>query len=87
MGYSWSGAAYKEREDGYHIVDVEKLRDKTKIGETIKFKIYRNYYFLDDAVVSGIVKGKVIAKYPHVFELDDGSTYSWVDYMLGKQMV
>lgn len=66
----------------YTVHDIYELRKNTRVGESIKFKV-------DHALEDGtdIVKGKIAAKYPHVFMLTNGKTYSWVDYLLGKQSV
>lgn len=59
--------------------DVWKLRETTKIGSIVKFKV-------DDIQPDNtdVVKGKVKQKFPNVFVLDNGKTYTWVDYMLGR---
>lgn len=72
---------------GYHlyIEDVHALRDATAIGQTIKFKTDRYFRKNDKNVgMERIITGKVVEKYPHVFKLDTGYIYSWVDYILGK---
>lgn len=79
--------APREIEGGYYLKDIYRLRDNTEIGDSIGF--WSDRYFRTEA--SGyqgekrVVRGKIAAKYPHVFMLEDGSTYSWVDYMLGRQ--
>lgn len=80
--------APREIEGGYYLKDIYRLRDNTEIGETIKFRIEKTYGFVGggEVEVPGIIKGKVAAKYPHTFMLEDGSTYTWVDYMLGRQI-
>ena len=64
----------------YFIDEAFELRDNTKVGETIKFKCDR--FDVGDKTI----KGEVLEKYPRVFVLSDGRIYSWVDYLLGKQM-
>ena len=74
---------------GIPLKEIHELRDNTKIGETIKFRTDRYY----EVALSGwigkpkIVTGKVEAKFPNIFILDNGEIYSWVDYMLGKQAI
>lgn len=67
----------------YEIKDVYKLRNKTRIGESIRFKSDRNVRG-DNEGKKKIVRGAVTAKFPYVFLLDTGETYSWVEYFLGK---
>lgn len=73
---------------GIPLKEIHELRDNTKIGETIKFRTDRYY----EIALSGwigkpkIVTGKVEAKYPHVFELDNGEVHTWKDYALGMQV-
>jgi len=87
MSYSWTTAGEKEREGGIPVAEIERLRDEIKIGETLKFWSDRYYEVGLSGEIgdSRIVEGKVIAKYPHVFVLEDGHTYTWVDYILGRQ--
>lgn len=79
----------KEVTGGIPLSEIYALRDATKIGETIKFRSDRYY----EVALSGwigkpkIVTGKVEAKFPNIFVLDNGEIYSWVDYMLGKQAI
>lgn len=74
-----------------HVEDVNKLRDNTRIGELIEFtsdKYARcdgfGYQPFKDTKK---VKGIVTAKYPNIFVLNDNETYSWVDYIIGKNMI
>lgn len=86
--YSWTAVGEHERTGGFPLKNIHMLRDRTKIGETIKFRSDRYY----EEGLSGnegkprVITSKVVAKYPHVFELENGETYTWVDYMLGKQL-
>ena len=67
--------------EGYYTVqDIYALRKNTRLGDTVNFRV-------DHALEDGtdIVKGEVAAKYPHIFMLTNGKTYSWVDYFLGRQ--
>ena len=78
----------KEVEGGIPLEEIDALRDRTKIGETVKFRSNRYY----EESLSGyigkpkIIKAKVTAKYPHVFELDNGEVHTWKDYALGMQV-
>ena len=87
MGKIITGAGYKYVEGGIPLSEIHELRDSTEIGETIKFRSDRYY----EVALSGwigkpkIITSKVIEKYPHVFKLENGEIYTWVDYMLGKQ--
>ena len=80
--------APREVEGGIYLSEIHKLRDNTKIGETIRFKSNRYY----EESLSGyigkpkIIKAKVTAKYPHVFALDNGEVHTWKDYALGMQV-
>ena len=64
----------------YFIDEAFELRDNTEVGEIIKFKCDK----WDDS--GKTITGEILAKYPRVFVLSDGHVYSWVDYLLGKQM-
>lgn len=69
-----------------HIQDIEDLRDSTPVGAYIKFEKEING---GDAIYHrekkpGIISGVIKAKFPRVFMLEDGRTFSWIDYMLGK---
>ena len=88
MSWTWTATGEKERDGGYHIEEIKALRDETKIGETIKFRSNRYYEIAISGLVGKprVIEGKVIAKYPHVFELDNGETHTWVDYIMGRQM-
>ncbi len=68
----------------FTVEDVKKLRDNTRIGTEIEFYTERYTEGLK-ANMKRIIKGKVIRKYSHVFELDTGETFAWVDYLLGKR--
>lgn len=59
------------------VQSVRDLRNKTKIGDHIKFYIRRKDF-------EGFVEGKVANKFDHVFLMTDGRTYSWKEYLLGK---
>lgn len=69
-------------EKSIHILDIEEFRDSTPVGTHIQFE-----KAMDIAVsrkrpeiVSGIIK----SKFPHIFMLEDGRTFSWKDYYLGR---
>lgn len=74
-----------------HIKDVYELRDNTKVGDLITFTSdkyarcagfgYQNFKHIKN------VKGVVTAKYPNIFVVNDNETYSWVDYMIGKNII
>lgn len=65
---------------------VENLRDNTPVGSFIKFKRTRKYGESERQCLRTFddIHGIVTTKYSHIFVLDDGRTYSWVDYILGK---
>lgn len=71
-----------------YVNDVDKLRDNTKVGDTIEFMTdkyarydgYDHRGFKDTKKIKAVVK----AKYPNVFVLDDGQIFSWVEYIIGK---
>lgn len=74
-----------------NIEDVHELRDKTRIGELIEFTSDK-YARCDGFGYQPFknvkkVKGIVTAKYPNVFVLNDNSTFSWVEYILGKNVI
>lgn len=74
-----------------NIEDVHELRDKTRIGELIEFTSDK-YARCDGFGYQPFknvkkVKGIVTAKYPNVFVLNDNNTFSWVEYILGKNVI
>lgn len=63
--------------------DLEKLKNKTPIDGFVAFTIpIWDGIKKDEILVYGTVK----KKYPHIFMLDDGKTYQWSDYLIGKVM-
>ena len=73
--------------ESIHISDIDALRDSTEIGETIKFthdmtpsNIGSSAHGREKPVT---IKGIIKAKFPHVFLLEDGRTFTWKDYFLG----
>ena len=73
-----------------HVEDVQ-LRDNTRIGELVEFtsdKYARcdgfGYQPFKDTKK---VKGIVTAKYPNVFVLNDNQTFSWTEYIIGKNVI
>ena len=88
MGGTWLHVTEKGVTGGIPLSEIHRLRDTTKIGETITFRSDRYY----EVALSGwvgkprIITSKVMAKYPNVFQLENGEIHTWVDYMLGKQM-
>ena len=69
------------------VEDIEQLKNETPIGTFVKF---HKYYPIDRQTDSDneeikrdkntIISGVITAKYPHLFMLDDGSTYPWKQY-------
>lgn len=74
-----------------HVEDVHELRDNTRIGELIEFTSdkYTRCDRFGYQPFKNIkkVKGIVTAKYPNVFVLNDNSTFSWVEYIIGKNVM
>ena len=66
---------------GYTVQDVYDLRKKTNIGDYIRFRRKTSYQSNEITI-----RGFVVKKYPHIFMLSNGETYSWKDYLLGRQM-
>lgn len=62
--------------------DVRLLKRKTRIGDYIRFKT-------DDIQSDNtyVVKGIVTQKYTNIFILGNEKAYSWIDYLLGRQML
>lgn len=77
----------------YHIDDVKHLRNTTPVGATVRFAIRRCEGYNNGSVgiswadKDRIVEGTIIKKFPFIFMLDNGRTYSWVDLLLGKQLL
>lgn len=74
-----------------HIEDVHELRDNTKVGDLITFtsdKYARcaGFGYQEFKNIKN-VKGVVTAKYPNIFVVNNSETYSWVDYMIGKNIM
>jgi hypothetical protein len=66
---------------GYTVQDVYDLRKQTNIGDYIRFRRKTSYQSNEITI-----RGFVVKKYPHIFMLSNGETYSWKDYLLGRQM-
>lgn len=69
-----------------HILDVDNLRKATPVGAYIQFekKVDGGDAIYHKQQKMGIISGVIQAKYPNVFMLEDGRTFSWKDYYLGK---
>ena len=63
----------------YSVEMANELRDSTNVGDYILFDKKEDF-----GERSYTVKGYVVAKYEHIFKLDDGCTYRWADYLRGK---
>lgn len=69
-----------------NVRDVEELRDATNIGDRIKFITYDFVEHKKTHIVERMeneVIGTVKEKYPYIFRLDNGKTYTWNQYALG----
>lgn len=64
--------------------EIDLCRDMTEIGEDITFVIF---YEKGSGLSDVIIKGTVVKKYPHIFLLSDGRSYSWVQYVIGNAKV
>lgn len=71
---------------------IDRLRNDTPIGTYIEFKRSVSES-VSTTGLRGISKGDLITvsgivtkKFPNIFMLDNGKTYSWKDYMLGKDL-
>lgn len=66
----------------YDVERLEKLKDETEVGSYIKF--HTTTMILETGnFKTANVSGIVTEKYPHIFKLDDGRYYQWVDYLIG----
>lgn len=72
-----------------HINDLKSLRDSTPIGAEITFKISKakgnGEFARYKEPKRYTIKGIVTKKYDHIFYLDDGKCYQWVDYLIGRR--
>lgn len=55
------------------VVQIGILRDITNIGDWV-------YFQKDDQKI----EGQIAKKYEHIFLLEDGRTFSWIDYVIGS---
>lgn len=62
--------------------DIDLLRKSIKVGDRISF--VRSGYRDRDSRIR--ITGTVKEKYPYIFSLEDGRTFTWVDYLIGKNM-
>ena len=74
------------------VEEINNLRDNTPVGTYIEFK-RKVSESVSATGLRGISKGDLITisgivtkKFPNVFMLDNEKTYSWKDYMLGKDL-
>ena len=73
---------FSEKFAKHSVVSLEELKEQTEIGQYIGFHVAVMNIFGHWHVEK--VSGFVTEKYPYIFRLDNGQTYQWVDYMLGK---
>ena len=66
----------------YDVDKLEELKDKTDVGSYIKFHV-SSMIFETGKFKTKDVSGFVEEKYPHIFKLDNGRYYQWVDYLIG----
>ena len=57
---------------------IELVRTCTKIGDIISFRLGE-----EDTIVGGTVK----KTYDNIFVLDNGRSYTWIDYILGSPQI
>lgn len=69
-----------QRNPKFYVSDIEKLKERTQVGNTIKFKV--NVMDQEGHFKWQNISGIVEAKYPHIFCMD-GKYYRWVDYLIG----
>lgn len=69
------------------IETIDELRDATNIGDEITFtkEVYEFYadtgrYRKFDKPISGVIA----KKFSHVFMFEDGRTFTWKDYYMGR---
>lgn len=66
----------------YDVYKLEELKDSTSVGDYIKF--HTTIMVLETGNFKTTdVSGIVTEKYPHIFKLNDGRYYQWVDYLIG----
>lgn len=65
--------------------DVKKLREDTAVGAEVRFIVPTSSVYVSNGRERKTVEGRVVAKYPYIFKLDNGKSYSWVDYLMGKR--
>lgn len=73
---TYSGGA---RIDMSHLISFEQIdivKQKTDIGDEISF-------LKDEEHIEGIVS----KKYRHIFMLEDGRTFRWIDYITGSSKI
>lgn len=77
----------RPREGVITVEDVYRLRDTTNVGDIVTFRavVYRRLEGYGGQTKPETIIGRVKAKYPHIFMLEDGRTFSWKDYLLGRQ--
>lgn len=71
----------KERQ-AFYVEHIDILKEITNVGDEITFDIWGKTLKGEDFIIKTI-KGKVAQKFKNIFMLDDGSTYTWVQYLLG----
>lgn len=86
MGKHTAGYLTKIWERSIHILDIDDLRDSTPVGAHILFEktIEGGDAIYHRQQKPGIISGVIKSKFPHIFLLEDGRTFSWKDYYLGK---
>ena len=67
---------------GYMIQEVYDLRNRTRVGDYIRFRNSR--YKRGHIGETGTVRGAGTKKCPRSFRWRSGETYSWNDYFLGR---
>ena len=76
-------SAEKRLHEAISQFQIDYVRKVMAIGDFVTFKIRSNYFGGDTEEIGGTVK----AKSEHVFVLENGHSYRYVDYILGNQYV
>ena len=76
-------SAEKRLHEAISQFQIDYVRKVMAIGDFVTFKIRSNYFGGDTEEIGGTVK----AKSEYVFVLENGHSYSYIDYILGNEYV